>query len=383
MSTDDTMRAELRERLQAQLGRAYAIERELGGGGMARVFVAEETALGRRVVIKVLPPETAAAVDEQRFRREIRLAAALQHPTIVPLLTAGASGDVLWFAMPYVAGETLRYQLTRGPLPVDQAVRYWRDVLEALEHAHERGIVHRDVKPENVLVSGRHSVVTDFGVAKALAASTGAVAAGSPDIITHGTAAGVVLGTPAYMAPEQSAGERVDQRADLYAAGLVMYEMLAGHGPFAAATPQQFLRAHLMEPPPPLASLRPEVPPALAALVERCLAKLPEERPGSATEVLHELDVMVGDFAPRQRVARSPARRWPLALVSLTLLGSVSGATTAWRARATTGLYPWQERTPWLDSARVSAVIVPVAHAPADLSARPSGRGGAGPRPPA
>ena len=162
----------LQDRLQRALGATYRVERELGGGGMSHVFVAEEVALGRRVVVKVLPPELAAGVSAERFRREIQLAAQLQHPGIVPLLTAGADGDLLWYVMPFVEGESLRTRLARGPLPVDEAIRLWRDLLEALEYAHGCGIVHRDIKPENIMLTGRRAVTLDFGVAKAVSAST-------------------------------------------------------------------------------------------------------------------------------------------------------------------------------------------------------------------
>ena len=222
--------------LAAILGTAYRLERELGGGGMSRVFLAEETALGRRVVIKVLPPDTVASVNADRFRREIQMAAQLQHPAIVPLLTAGASTGLLWYAMPFVEGASLRAKLAGGnQLPLDEAVRAWRDLLEALEYAHAHNVVHRDIKPENIMLSGRHAVVLDFGVAKAVSASTGTVAMGM-------TGLGMAIGTPAYMAPEQIAGEaNTDGRLDLYAAGLVMYEMLSGRGPFEATTASEIM----------------------------------------------------------------------------------------------------------------------------------------------
>ena len=181
---------DLRDTLQRGLGAAYTLERELGGGGMSRVFLAEETALGRRVVVKVLPPELAHAVSGERFRQEIRLAARLTHPHIVPLLAAGESDGVPYYTMPFVEGESLRTRLARGPLPVPEALRLLRDVAKALAYAHEHGVVHRDIKPDNVLVTGDTAVVTDFGVAKAVAvASTGAHAGL--------TSLGVALGTPA------------------------------------------------------------------------------------------------------------------------------------------------------------------------------------------
>src|SRR5882762_9777393 len=277
--------ADLRERLQAALGDAYRIERELGGGGMSRVFLAQETALKRRVVIKVLPPEMAAGVNVERFRREIQLAASLQHPHIVPLLTAGSSGDLLYYVMPYVEGESLRAKLAReGELSIGDAVRTLKDVVDALAYAHTQGVVHRDVKPENILIARKHAQVTDFGVAKAVSASTGG---GSL------TSLGVALGTPAYMAPEQAAADpHVDHRADLYAAGVVGYEMLCGRPPFMAATPQATLAAQVTRIPEPVTTHRPSVPGALSALIMRCLEKHPADRWENADELLHQLEAM-------------------------------------------------------------------------------------------
>jgi len=277
--------ADLRERLQAALGDAYRIERELGGGGMSRVFLAQETALKRRVVIKVLPPEMAAGVNVERFRREIQLAASLQHPHIVPLLTAGSSGDLLYYVMPYVEGESLRAKLAReGELSIGDAVRTLKDVVDALAYAHTQGVVHRDVKPENILIARKHAQVTDFGVAKAVSASTGG---GSL------TSLGVALGTPAYMAPEQAAADpHVDHRADLYAAGVVGYEMLCGRPPIMAATPQATLAAQVTQIPEPVTTHRPSVPGALTALIMRCLEKHPADRWENADELLHQLEAM-------------------------------------------------------------------------------------------
>src|SRR5438094_3294310 len=189
---------DLLARLQSALGDPYRIERELGGGGMSHVFLAKETALGRSVVVKVLPPEMAAGVNIERFRREIQLAASLQHPHIVPVLAAGQSGDLLYYTMPLVEGESLRAKLAReGELPVSETIRVLADVADALAYAHAHGVVHRDIKPDNVLISGQHALVTDFGVSKAVTDSTG----GSL------TSLGVALGTPAYMAPEQAAAD--------------------------------------------------------------------------------------------------------------------------------------------------------------------------------
>lgn len=274
---------ELRTELQSSLGNAYTIERELGGGGMSRVFLAEETALKRQVVIKALPPEFAGGVSIERFQREIMLAARLQHAHIVPLITAGTTGAIPWFTMPYVEGESLRSRLAHGELPVSEAVGVLRDIATALAYAHERGVVHRDIKPENVMLSDGHALVTDFGVAKAF------VLAGDGDG-QNLTTAGMALGTPAYMSPEQiTADPLVDHRADIYALGVVAYELLAGRNPFAGRSPRATMAAHVSEEPVAIASIRPTTPAALAALVTRCLAKAPADRPQSAREIMREL----------------------------------------------------------------------------------------------
>src|SRR6185436_14891969 len=274
---------ELSGRLQTALGAAYRVERELGGGGMSRVFLAEETRLARKVVVKVLPPELAAEISVDRFNREIQLSASLQHPHIVPLLAAGGEADVLYYTMPFIEGEALRTRLAReGELPVRDAVRILKDVADALAYAHARGIVHRDIKPDNVLLSGNHALVADFGVAKAVSQAKGQSGL---------TSVGVALGTPTYMAPEQAAGDpNIDHRADIYAFGAMAYEMLGGRPPFTGLSPHQMLAAHIMEPVPPLTDARPSVPPALAELVMRCLEKNPPDRPQTAAEVYQVLE---------------------------------------------------------------------------------------------
>ncbi len=282
---------ELRDQLQQTLGDAYRLERELGGGGMSRVFLAVETALGRNVVVKVLLPELAAGVSVDRFRREIQLAAQLQHPHIVPLLTAGESAGLPYFTMPFVVGESLRARLFRDhELPVPEAIRLLRDVASALDYAHAQGVVHRDIKPDNVLLTHRVAVVTDFGVAKALSASA---ASGGPSRTAGITTMGVTLGTPAYMAPEQcSADPNMDHRVDVYAFGIMAYEMLAGQTPFTARTPQGLLGAHLTALPDPVTMHRPGLPPALAALVMHCLQKHPADRPQTAGDLIAALDTL-------------------------------------------------------------------------------------------
>src|SRR5216117_2531369 len=261
---------------------------------MSHVFLAVEVRLGREVVVKVLPPALAAGVSADRFEREIQLAAKLQHPHIVPLLTAGSAGDLLYYVMPHIEGESLRARLAHEhELPIGDAVRILRDVCDALAYAHGHGIVHRDVKPDNVLLSGKHALVTDFGVAKAVSSSSGTGTL---------TSLGMALGTPAYMAPEQAAGDpNVDHRADLYAVGALGYELLAGRLPFSGLSPQSMLAAQVTATPDPVTQHRDSVPPALAGIIMRCLAKHPADRPQSAEELLSQLEAMAtptGGIAP-------------------------------------------------------------------------------------
>ncbi|MEJ7810808.1 MAG: serine/threonine-protein kinase, partial [Gemmatimonadaceae bacterium] len=216
--------------LEAEMGGDYTVERELGGGGMSRVFVALDRSLERRVVVKVLPSSLAATVSVERFKREIMMAAGLQHPHIVPVLSAGEISDpqlgtrLPYFVMPFIEGESLRARIVRGPLSVREAVSIMKDVARALAYAHGRGIIHRDIKPDNILLAANSAVVTDFGVAKALSASR----EGNPRPAAMTiTGVGISLGTPAYMAPEQAAADpKADHRVDLYALGIVLYEVL-------------------------------------------------------------------------------------------------------------------------------------------------------------
>ncbi len=272
------------ERLQASLGAAYRVERELGGGGMSRVFVAEEIRFRRRVVVKVLSGTLAETVSAERFEREVMLAAQLQQANIVPVITAGDVDGVPFYTMPFIEGESLRTRLSRGELTPAEAVNVLRDVARALAYAHERGIVHRDIKPENILLSGGAAVVTDFGIAKAISASRTQAPGGTLTVV------GTSLGTPAYMAPEQAVGDSVDHRADIYAWGVVAYELLAAHPFPGRTTSQQMIAAHIAEQPTPITQVRSGIPPGLAALVMSSLDKTPDKRPQSAQALLQSLE---------------------------------------------------------------------------------------------
>ena len=352
-ATGTPMTADLRDRLQTTLGSAYTVERELGGGGMSRVFVAEETRLGRRVVVKVLSPELGAGVSAERFEREIRVAARLQDARIVPVLSAGDAGGMPFYTMPFVEGESLRERMRRGPVPFAEAVAILRDIAIALDYAHRHGVIHRDIKPENVLLSRHAAVVTDFGIAKALAAAT--IGDGAPratgDGVMHPpagtlTALGMALGTPAYMAPEQATGDPVDHRADLYSWGVVAYELLGGVHPFGdRTTAQGFIAAHISETPAPLESRASALPPALTAIVERALRKDPQERPVDAAEMLAAIDSSGTDISPRRDVAarRPRSRVMPIVVGAVALVLVVAStmlvlrSTSARRSSAATG----------------------------------------------
>jgi serine/threonine protein kinase/tetratricopeptide (TPR) repeat protein len=324
---------ELREQLQQVLGDTYRLERELPGG-MSRVFVAEEIALARKVVIKVMPPETAAAVNVARFRREIQLAASLQHPHIVPLLSAGSRGDILYYVMPLIEGESLRARLSKsGELPVSDVTWILRDSALALAYAHSHGVVHRDIKPDNILLTGKFAVVVDFGVAKAVSE-----AASDSNI----TSAGVALGTPTYMAPEQaSADPNTDHRADIYALGVVGYELLTGAPPFTGTSPQMILAAQVTRAPEHVTKQRASVPPALANIIMRCLEKKPADRWQSADELAQHLaSIASGSTTPTTTApypSVSPAtaggqRSRRPAVIGAFILGLAAFAGVAWFA---------------------------------------------------
>jgi len=272
------------DRLQAALADRYRLEREVGQGGMATVYLAQDLKHNRRVALKVLRPELAAALGPERFVREVEIAAQLQHPHILPLFDSGEADGFLYYVMPFVEGESLRERLKReGGVPISEAVRILREVVDALSYAHQHGVVHRDIKPDNVMLSGRHAVVTDFGVAKAVSA------AGTNKLTT----VGVALGTPTYMAPEQAMGEtNLDQRADIYSVGALAYELLTGSPPFDKATAQALLSAHVLEKPAPPETRRAGIAPALSDLVMRCLEKEKERRYQTAEEMLPALEVL-------------------------------------------------------------------------------------------
>jgi eukaryotic-like serine/threonine-protein kinase len=319
----------LREHLQQTLGASYALERELGGGGMSRVFVATDAGLNRQVVVKVLPSESPGQLSNDRFRREIAIAARLQHPHIVPLLAAGEVDALPWFTMPFVAGESLRVRLARdGELPIPEAVRILREVASALAYAHANGVVHRDIKPDNVLLSGGAAMVTDFGVAKALAASQRPEHGDARDLSGGITSVGMALGTPAYMAPEQASGDpQTDHRADIYAWGILAYEVLTGQAPFAGRTPQAMIAAQVAERPEDIRRRRPAVPAPLADLVMRCLEKRPADRPQTADELVRTLDQVPtsGASAPLVSAPRRTGRGIGLLAVVVVVVVAAAG----------------------------------------------------------
>jgi eukaryotic-like serine/threonine-protein kinase len=303
------------ERLRSALAPHYRILSEIGRGGMAAVYLAEDLKHDRQVAVKVLRPELAATLGPDRFLREIRIAATLAHPHILPLHDSGEADSFLYYVMPYVEGETLRDRLSRQrQLPVDEAVRIAREVSDALDYAHRLGVVHRDIKPENILFLGGHAVIADFGVASAVGRSGG----------ERLTESGLSLGTPVYMSPEQAVGQEVDGRSDLYSVGCLLYEMLVGEPPFLSSNPQTMLARKLSEPPPGLSHLRDTVSPGLEHVVRRALAKVPADRFDSAAELTRALaqprpqDTVVS-AAPRPARTRIP---WYAALaVALALAG--------------------------------------------------------------
>ena len=334
--------SDLQDGLTRALAGQFTIEREVGAGGMATVFLARDLKHDRQVALKVLRDELSAALGPERFSREIRFVAQFNHPHILSLYDSGSVDGFVYFVMPFVEGESLRDRLAREKqLPVPDAIRILKEVADALAYAHARGVVHRDIKPGNVLLSGRHAVVTDFGVAKAVSASA-----------TNDTATtvGLAVGTPHYMAPEQAMGVTdIDQRVDIYALGVLAYEMLTGRTPFEGKTPQGILAAHVMEAPRPLRELRPGVSEQVAQVVIRCMKKEPADRWQSAEQLLTHLDMIAStpsggmtptDTRPLMGVAPLVAKRQRnrrAVMVGGVLLLVVAGGAAFWKLGGATG----------------------------------------------
>jgi len=325
------------EQLQRGLAERYAVERELGRGGMAIVFLARDLKHDRPVAIKMLRPELGAALGVERFLREIRLSAQLRHPHILPLYDSGAvspepvkgeaAPDLLYYVMPFVEGETLRGRLSREiQLPLDEALQVGREVAEALGYAHSRDVVHRDIKPENILLESGHALVADFGIARAITAAGERL-----------TETGLAIGTPAYMSPEQASGEqRLDGRSDLYSLGCVMYEMLAGEPPYTGPTAQAITARQMMDPVPPLRTVRETVPVPVEQAINRALARVPADRFATAAQFVEALsgtDTLSRRETSRPRAARRTLRRAALVALAVALV-AVGGlmVARAWRS---------------------------------------------------
>ncbi len=296
-------------RLRSALEGRYVIDRELGRGGMATVYLAEDVKHRRQVAVKVLHSELGEVLGKERFLREIEIAAGLSHPHILPLYDSGEADGFLFFVMPLAEDESLRDRLDREKqLPIDDALRIAREVADALSYAHSHDVVHRDIKPENILLSSGHAVVADFGIARAVSAAGG-------DKLTE---TGMAVGTPSYMSPEQAAGEQdIDGRSDLYALGCMLYEMLAGQAPFTGPTAESVIHQHLMSEPPPITNIRPAVPAEVAGVVQRAMAKTPADRFSPAAQFAEALAAPT----PTQPIARSRAPRpWIPALLGVGLI---------------------------------------------------------------
>ena len=309
------------KKLAAALTGRYEIQREVGQGGMAIVYQARDVRHDRKVALKVLRHELTSAMGVDRFPREIQIVAQMQHPHILPLHDSGEADGFLYYVMPFVDGETLRARLARlGQLSIAESVRLLREITDALAYAHKLGVIHRDIKPDNVMLSGKHASVTDFGIAKALQKSTREKL----------TTVGIAVGTPQYMAPEQAmADENVDHRADIYAIGVLGYEMLTGHAVFDGNTAQAILSAHVLEQPKDVRERRPEVPSLLAEALLKCLAKDPANRWQSADELLEQLEMVVATPSG----GLTPTSTRPFKAMSGGAAPSVAPATSTLRRR--------------------------------------------------
>ncbi|HTL05704.1 MAG TPA: serine/threonine-protein kinase, partial [Gemmatimonadales bacterium] len=336
------------ERLQAKLADRYQVERELGKGGMATVYLAKDIRHDREVAIKVLHPELSASIGAERFEREIKLSAKLQHPHILGLIDSGEADGLLYYVMPFVKGESLRDRLDReGQLPIEDAIQITLEVADALGYAHVQNIIHRDIKPENILLSGGHALVADFGIARA------ATEAGAQKL----TQTGMAVGTPVYMAPEQSVGDAVSPSSDLYSLGCVLYEMLAGEPPFTAKNPQALMARHAMEAVPSIRIVRNTVPEEVEDAIFAAMAKVPADRPQTAAQFTEILGATLGATASMRATLRHTAsRRVP------------TGAVRTYQ-----GVAPWWRR-PWV----IAAAVVGVAAASfaTYTLAKPKGGGG-------
>jgi serine/threonine-protein kinase len=306
------------ERLKAALADRYRIDREIGRGGMATVYLAEDLRHERQVAVKVLRPELVAVLGPERFLREIKLTARLSHPHILPLLDSGEADHILYYIMPYVEGESLRQKLTRETqLSIDDALLLGQQVASALDYAHRQGVIHRDIKPENILLHAGEAMVADFGIALALSAAGG----------NRLTETGLSMGTPEYMSPEQASGARqVDARSDIYSLGCVLYEMLGGDPPFTAHTPQAVIARQVLDPPPSLRTLRPSVPTPVEEVVKRALAKAPADRWQTADELLAQLKGFATPSGGITPTGVQPTARRPVAVASRTV-AIVTGVT--------------------------------------------------------
>ncbi len=306
------------DRLQAKLGPRYSLVRELGRGGTALVYLAQDTKLHRRVAIKVLQEHIGSAVGLDRFLREIEIAANLQHPGILPVFDSGGANGFLYYVMPYVEGESLRDRLLRdGPLPPREAVRIAREVADALDYAHKHGVVHRDIKPENILLEERHAVVADFGIACAIGDAAD----------ERLTISGHTVGTPTYMSPEQAGGEReLDGRSDIYSLSCVLYEMLTGRPPFTGETAQALISGHMLQRPKPVNEVAPHVPAPLAKSVQKGLSKKPGDRFDTPEDLSIALDLQIGASVRRW----SRRARWRVAAIAIVV--TAGAAATTWLA---------------------------------------------------